>query len=89
MFDRSMTRPAHTRLGHVTLLFAAVIGVFTLSLFFASATDVRAMMRPDQAAARAAHKPVEMPEEWVWRGPASKVDSMYGDRPAPRRPGDF
>ena len=87
MSDRSTPRPAkhHSRLGHATFLFALAIALSTLSIFFASAVDVRAMLRPDEAAARAAHTPVVMPEEWVWRGPAPiNLESMYGNKPAPQ-----
>ena len=79
MFDRSATRP-RTRLGHATVVIALATLVMGLSMFLASAVDVHAMLRPDQAAARAMG-PVEMPQEWVWRGPAPvSRESMYGNR---------
>ena len=73
MFDRS-TRPR--RLGYGTLVIALATLITAASMFFASAVDVKAMLRPDERAARMA--PVIMPQEWVWRGRAPiDLESMY------------
>ena len=79
MSDQSTIR-RRSRLGHATVVLALVTLVWAVSIFFASAVDVSAMLRPDQAAARAMG-PVEIPQEWVWRGRAPiNLDSMYGNR---------
>jgi hypothetical protein len=81
MFDRSATR---SRLGYSTLVIALATMLTAASMFFASTVDVKAMMRPDQAAARAMG-PVVLSQEWQWRGPKPiNLDSMYADKPAPR-----
>jgi hypothetical protein len=83
MFDRSTTR-RRSRLGYGTFAIALTCLVTAASMFFASAVDVKAMLRPDQAAARAM-EPVVMPEEWVWRGRAPiDLESMYANKPAPQ-----
>jgi hypothetical protein len=82
MFDRSTT--TRSRLGYSTLVIALATMLTAGSMFFASAVDVKAMLRPDQAAARAMG-PVELPQEWQWRGPKPiNLESMYGNKPAPR-----
>jgi hypothetical protein len=79
MFDRPTTRP-RSRLGYGTLVIALAALFTAVSMFFASAADVNAMLRPDQAAARAMG-PVEIPQEWVWRGRAPvSLDSMYANK---------
>ncbi len=84
MSDRTKTRHS-TRLGHTTLLIALATLLAALSMFFASAVDVRAMLTADGAAVRAGtHTPIELPEEWVWRvrAPVS-VEHMYGNHEPP------
>jgi hypothetical protein len=74
-------------LGYGTVMIALATLLTALSMFFASAVDVRAMLTPDAAAmrAKAAHQPVEMPEEWIWRGrPPINLESMYGNRAKPQ-----
>ena len=79
MFDRSVTRP-RTTLGYGTTVIAFATLFIAASMFFASAVDVKAMLRPDEAAARAMG-PVEMPQEWVWRGRAPiNLESMYANK---------
>ena len=78
MFDRSTARPR--RLGYGTLVIALATLVTAASMFFASAVDVKAMLRPDERAARMA--PVTMPQEWVWRGREPiNLESMYVREP--------
>ena len=85
MFDRTKTA-SRMKYGYSTSLIALTALFVTLSMFFASATDVRAMLRPDEATARASaapHRPVVIPEEWIWRGPKPvSIESMYGNRTA-------
>ena len=71
MSNRINTRN-HTRLGHGTLMIALATLLAAVSMFFASAVDVRAMLTPEGAALRAGtpHTPIVIPEEWVWRGRA-------------------
>ena len=52
MFDRITTRHS-IRLGHNTLVIALATLLATLSMCFASAVDVRAMLTPEAAALRA------------------------------------
>lgn len=83
MSTRLNTRHA-TRLGQGTLVVTLATLIAALSMFFASAVDVRAMLTPEAAAMRA-HQPVVMPEEWVWRGrPPVDLESMYGNREKPQ-----
>jgi hypothetical protein len=86
MSNRTRNRESN-RLGYSTLgivlgtLFAAV------SMFFASVTDVRAMLTPEAAALRASGKPapIVMPKEWVWRGPKPvDLEFMYGNHQPPQ-----
>jgi hypothetical protein len=86
MENRNRNR-LRARLGHGTFMIALATLLAALSMFFASAVDVRAMLTPEVAAMRAEapHQPVEIPQEWVWRGPPPiKVESMYGNREKPQ-----
>ncbi len=86
MSDRTKTRHS-TRLGHTTVMIAFATLLAALSMFFASAVDVRAMLTPEGAALRAgaAATPVKIPEQWVWRGRAPvSLESMYGNHEPPR-----
>jgi hypothetical protein len=79
-------RNRHVHRGHGTLIVAFATLLAALSMFFASAVDVRAMLTSEGAALRAAkHEPVKMPEEWVWRGrePIS-LEYMYANHEKPR-----
>jgi hypothetical protein len=73
-------------LGKGTLVIAFATLLAAVSMFFASAVDVRAMLTPEGAALRAAkHEPVAMPEEWVWRGRERvSLEYMYGNHEPPR-----
>jgi hypothetical protein len=64
----------------------ALAALFTAALMLlASAVDVRAMLRPGEAAPPGM-KPVVMPQEWIWRGPAPiHLESMYGNREPARQ----
>ncbi len=77
-----------TRLGRGTLVIALATLLTALSMFFASAVDVGAMLTPEGAALRAdaAATPVEIPPEWVWRGrePVS-LEYMYGNQKPPQQ----
>ena len=69
------------RLGHGTLVIVLATLLAALSMFFASAVDVHAMLTPEAAARRAQAQPVVVPHEWVWRSrPAIDLESMYGNR---------
>jgi hypothetical protein len=81
-------RSRRGRLGHGTLLIALATLLAALSMFFASAVDVSAMLTPEAAALRAGahHEPVKLPKEWVWRGPAPiSLEYMYGNHEPPRQ----
>ena len=85
MSNRTNTRD-NTRLGHGTLIIAVATLLAAVSMFFASAIDVRAMLTPEGAALRGArHEPVALPNEWVWRGrePIS-LEHMYGNHEKPQ-----
>src|SRR5438093_9746476 len=87
MSNRINTRHS-TRLGHATLMIALATLLAAVSMFFASAVDVRAMLTPEGAALRAGtpHKPIELPKEWVWRGPAPvSLEHMYGNHEKPQQ----
>lgn len=87
MSDLKKTRDS-TRLGHATLMIALATLLAALSMFFASAVDVRAMLTPEGAALRAEAPtaPIEIPREWVWRGkPPVSVEHMYGNREQPQQ----
>jgi hypothetical protein len=82
MSNRILDR-RHTRLGRGTLMIALATLVAALSMFFASAVDVHAMLTPEAASMRAGApiQPVLMPEEWIWRGRAPiNLEFMYGNR---------
>jgi hypothetical protein len=82
MFERSTARPR--RFGYGTLVIALATLVTAASMFFASAVDVKAMLRPDERAARMG--PVILPQEWVWRGRAPvDIESMYTHHEPPRQ----
>ncbi len=85
MSTRIHTRYSN-RLGHGTFIIVIATLLAALSMFFASAVDVRAMLTPEAAALRAdAHEPVVMPQQWVWRGrPPIDLGSMYGNREQPQ-----
>jgi len=87
MSNRTGNR-GRTRIGHGTLVIAFAALIAAVSMFFASAVDVHAMLSPEAAARRAGtpHQPVVMPEEWVWRGRAPiNLESMYGNHEPPRQ----
>jgi hypothetical protein len=79
MFDRIPTR---------SRLIALAALITALSIFLASATDVGAVLAVSEPAARAAAvaaTPIEIPREWVWRGPEPvSLEFMYGNRPQPQ-----
>jgi|RhiMethySRZTD1v2_1073278.scaffolds.fasta_scaffold1260761_2 hypothetical protein len=82
-----MTNRAHRLLNRREIGIAFATLFIAISMFFASAVDVRAMLTPEAAALRgvARHEPVVMPEEWVWRGrPPINVEYMYGNREKPQ-----
>ena len=82
-----MTNRTHRLLNRRGIGIAFATLFTAISMFFASAVDVRAMLTPEAAALRgvARHEPVVMPEEWVWRGrPAINVEYMYGNREKPQ-----
>lgn len=86
MFDRSRTR---SRRGHGTLVILFATLLAALSMFFASAVDVGAMLTTAEAASAssaAAVTPIEIPPEWVWRGrePVS-LEFMYGNHEPPQQ----
>lgn len=86
MENRNRNR-LRARLGHGTFVIALATLLAALSMFFASAVDVRAMLTPEGAAQRAgaAATPVEIPEQWVWRGRAPvSLEYMYGNHEPPR-----
>jgi hypothetical protein len=75
------------RLGYSTLTIALGTLLVAVSMFFASVTDVRAMLTPEAAALRASSKPapIVMPKEWVWRGPKPvDLEFMYGNHQPPQ-----
>jgi hypothetical protein len=77
----------NTRRGQGTFVIALATLFAALSMFFASAVDVRAMLTPEVAALRAGAGPevVVIPEEWVWRGRAPlSLEHMYGNHEPPR-----
>ena len=80
-------RTRRNKLGHATLVIALATLLAALSMFFASAVDLNAMLTPEGAALRAATaaKPVEIPHEWVWRGRAPvSLEYMYGNHEPPQ-----
>jgi len=82
-----MTNRTHRLLNRRGIGIAFATLFTAISMFFASAVDVRAMLTPEAAALRgvARHEPVVMPEEWVWRGrPPINVEYMYGNREKPQ-----
>jgi hypothetical protein len=86
MSNRTTTRHS-TRLGHGTLVIALATLLTAVSMFFASAVDVHAMLSPEASAMRAAapSQPVQLPEEWIWRGRKPiDLEYMYGNHEPPR-----
>jgi hypothetical protein len=82
-----MTNRTHRLLNRRGIRIAFATLLTAVSMFFASAVDVRAMLTPEAAALRgvARHEPVIVPEEWVWRGrPPINVEYMYGNREKPQ-----
>ena len=81
------TRTRRNKLGHATFMIALATLLAALSMFFASAVDVRAMLTAEGAARRAGtpHTPIEIPKEWTWRGrPPIDLEGMYGNHEPPR-----
>src|SRR5258706_997630 len=84
MFERSTGWVGKHR-GHNKFAIAVATLLAALSMIVASAVDVGAALRPDESAAHvsaAAHAPIQMPREWIWRGRAPiDLEYMYGNHP--------